>query len=230
MAPMTKIILIRHAETELAGRFCGHSDPDLNTAGEEQLASTVQQIASLGIQRILSSDLRRALRTAQAISQHIGAEVELRPGLREIHFGLWEGLSWAEIETRFPQEAQAWIEEFPMRSAPEGEPYMDFSRRIDNEFAPFLRSEADRVTAVITHRGVMRYALTRFFGYSEHEASELTASYGAVVPVMQQTLVEIHKPAGKPDTRVIRRANEHCNKTWRWRRNRSRRWYSDIES
>ncbi len=185
---MKTIVLIRHAETALTGRFCGHSDPDLNTAGEQQLACIVQRVAALGIQRILSSDLRRTLRTAQAIGQQIGVEVELRPSLREIHFGLWEGLSWAEIEARFPYGAQAWVEEFPMRCAPEGEPYLEFALRIDAEFASLLRSDADQMIAVVTHRGVMRYALTGFYGRSEQEAFEQTAAYGSVVLVASRSV------------------------------------------
>lgn len=180
---MRKIILIRHAETAMAGRFCGHSDPDLNAAGEMQLAHIVEQVLPLGIDRIVSSDLRRASRTAQVIGQEIGVEPEFRQRLREIHFGLWEGMSWNEITARFPRETQAWIAEFPKRSAPQGEPYAKLCARVKAEFNSFLHISTDGVTAVVTHRGPMRYALTKFFDRSEQEAFEQTAAYGAVIVV-----------------------------------------------
>ncbi len=179
---MREMVLIRHAETAMAGRLCGHSDPELNAAGEMQLARIVEQVLPLGIDRIVSSDLRRASRTAQAIGQRIGVDPEFRQRLREIHFGLWEGMSWNEITERFPREAQAWIAEFPS-NAPQGEPYAELCARVEMEFNPLLHTSADGVAAVVTHRGPMRYALTKFFGRSEQEAFEQTAAYGAVIVV-----------------------------------------------
>jgi broad specificity phosphatase PhoE len=181
------IVFIRHAETDMAGRFCGHTDPELNITGERQLAGVVEATAPLGIQRILSSDLRRSSRTAIAIAQHIGVNVELQPGLREIHFGLWEGLSWQEIEHQFPQEAGRWLQNFPFGSAPEGEACTAFTARIDAAITPLLRGTTGLTTAVVTHRGVMRYALTKFFGFPRAEAWTKTATYGAVVTAAIQS-------------------------------------------
>jgi broad specificity phosphatase PhoE len=175
------ILLIRHAETDLAGRFCGHSDPELNAAGEQRLQSMVEEIALLGIERIYSSDLRRAARTAIAIGERIGVGVEFRPGLREIYFGLWEGFSWEEIQRKYATEAQRWLGEFPLWSAPEGETYQDFGARVEAEFEPLIQQSGTIRQAVVTHRGVMQYALTRYFGFSEAEAWRRTESYGAMV-------------------------------------------------
>lgn len=170
----------------MAGRFCGHADPELNAIGERQLVEVVKAIAPLGIQRILSSDLRRASRTAGVIGQHIGVNVELQPALREIYFGLWEGLNWKEIENRFPQEADRWLRDFPWQSAPKGEGHIAFTTRIDTAIAQLLDemtscTTTGMTTAIVTHRGVMRYALTKFFGLSEAEAGRKTAPYGALV-------------------------------------------------
>jgi alpha-ribazole phosphatase/probable phosphoglycerate mutase len=178
---MNTLILIRHGETDMAGRFCGHSDPELNAAGELQVALVAEEVANLGIERIYSSDLLRASRTASILARRIGVEVELRENLREIYFGLWEGLSWQEIETRFPQEAGRWKQEFPLRSAPEGEAYAAFEARIDAAIEPLVRETLVQTAAVVTHRGVMSHALSRFFGFSEEEAWAKTAPYGAVV-------------------------------------------------
>jgi broad specificity phosphatase PhoE len=94
---------------------------------------------------------------------------------------LWEGLDWQEIEDRFPQEAGQWLNEFPLRSAPGGEAYSSFTARIDAAITPLLNGTPALTIALVTHRGVMRYALTRFFGFSEEEAWKRTAPYGAVV-------------------------------------------------
>jgi broad specificity phosphatase PhoE len=178
---MNTIIFIRHGETDMAGTFCGHSDPDLNAAGESQGIRLAEEATMLGIERILSSDLRRASQTAAAIAQRIAVNVEYLPTLREIHFGLWEGLHWREIEDRYPEEAGRWLREFPMQSAPGGEAYAEFMARIEAIIAPLVEASVGITTAMVTHRGVMRYALTRFFDIAEEEAWKKTASYGSVV-------------------------------------------------
>lgn len=178
---MKKIIFVRHGETDMSGTFCGHSDPDLNPRGECQIHRVAEEIASLGVQRIYSSDLLRASRTAAVISERIGVKIELRDDLREMNFGLWEGLTWQQIEDGFPQEASRWLAEFPQCSAPGGEEYAAFTARVEAVIMPLVRKTQDVITAVVTHRGVMTYALTRFFGFSEEEAWTRTAPYCSVV-------------------------------------------------
>ncbi len=175
------IVFIRHGETDMAGRFCGHSDPGLNVAGESQVLRLAEEVAMLEIKRIYSSDLRRTAQTATAIAHRIGSGVVYLPALREVAFGLWEGLNWREIEGRFPMEANRWLREFPLRSAPGGEAYADFAARVDDAIATLLERSAGTTIAVVTHRGVMRYALAKFFGFSEDDAWTRTAAYCATV-------------------------------------------------
>jgi broad specificity phosphatase PhoE len=188
---MTDMVLIRHAETDLVGKFCGHSDPDLNATGEQRLRSISEEVAPLGITRIYSSDLRRASRTAIAIRERIGAPVELRSGLREIHFGLWEGLAWEQVQQRYPREAQLWVREFPARSAPEGEMYRDFAARVEAEFKTMIVEHKHGALAVVTHRGVLQYVLTQFLGFAEDDAMKQTENYGAIVVATRSDLRDI---------------------------------------
>jgi broad specificity phosphatase PhoE len=178
---MNTLVFIRHGETDMAGTYCGQSDPELNSAGELQIARAAEEVAQLGIERVYASDLRRASRTASIIAGRIGRGVELLPDLREMYFGLWEGLRWKEIETRFPQDAELWIKEYPLQSAPQGEAYAAFTSRVDKSIEFLLSAPPAQKIAVVTHRGVMCYALTKFFGFSETEAWTKTAPYGAVV-------------------------------------------------
>src|ERR1700742_386415 len=106
---MSRVLFIRHAETEMAGRFCGHSDPDLNAQGQVQLSGLAQALSAETFGRVYSSDLRRAHSTARAIAAGRNIPLTLRPALREIHFGRWEGLSWSEIEQLDPEYARRWV-------------------------------------------------------------------------------------------------------------------------
>jgi alpha-ribazole phosphatase len=181
MALMSEIIFIRHGETDIAGSFCGHSNPALNLNGTNQAKRVAEEVISLGIERIYSSDLLRASQTASIIGQRVGVHIETKSDLREIFFGQWEGLHWQKIEKLFPQEAEKWLREFPLRTAPEGESYLDFTQRIDLVLQKLICEAEERRTAIVTHRGVMHYALTKFFGFPEEEVWPMTAPYGATV-------------------------------------------------
>jgi alpha-ribazole phosphatase/probable phosphoglycerate mutase len=175
------LILVRHAETDMAGRFCGHSDPEVNSRGRQQLAGIVDRLSEYPIQRIYTSDLRRAIQTAEAIAAHFGLGFEIRSGLREIHFGTWEGLSWNEIQERDPVAANCWAEQYPNLTAPGGEPFQQFRQRVSAE-ASFLNTVATEFPiAVVTHAGFIRVLLTSFYGVTEQEAWRLTKDYGSVV-------------------------------------------------
>jgi broad specificity phosphatase PhoE len=175
------LLLIRHAETDMADRFCGHSDPELNQRGRQQLAGVVDRVSEYAIRRIYTSDLRRARQTAEAIATHFGLGFEVRLGLREIHFGLWEGLSWSEIEACDPDLAKSWAERYPNSTAPGGESLQQFERRVRAESAFLFAAATECPIAVVAHAGFMSVLLANFYGVLEEEAWKLTKEYGSIV-------------------------------------------------
>jgi alpha-ribazole phosphatase len=177
---MSDILFVRHAATEMAGRFCGHSDPDLNPLGQTQLAELVTTLAGEQIDRVYSSDLKRALRTAHAIAAAHDIALETRPALREIHFGEWEGLCWEEIERRDLHYAHRWLAEFPRLPAPSGETFREFEARVLAEISDLPDNQPGPI-AVVTHAGVLRVVLQHFCGCSDSEAWRETKPYCCVV-------------------------------------------------
>jgi alpha-ribazole phosphatase len=180
MDAMSRVLFIRHAETEMAGRFCGHSDPDLNEKGQAQLARLAEVLSSEAIAEVYSSDLRRARSTAQAIATARNVRLALSPALREIHFGRWEGLTWAEIEQMDPAYARKWVEGYPHMPAPAGESFQTFETRVLAEVRNLIARGAEPV-AVVTHAGVLRVVLKHLQGCSEEEAWRQTTPYCCVV-------------------------------------------------
>jgi len=178
---MSNIFFIRHAETDMAGRFCGHSDPDLNARGHKQTAELIDRLRPENIGSVYTSDLRRARTTAEAIAGAFGIECRVRRDLREINFGEWEGLTWREIELRDEAYASRWMAEHPLLPAPEGEAFRDFERRILDEVAFLSARVGERDIAVVTHAGVLRTVLCSLHRCSEEDAWRLTKSYCAVV-------------------------------------------------
>ena len=177
---MSRVLFIRHAETEMAGRFCGHSDPDLNTTGRMQLTALTQLLSAEPIDAVYSSDLRRATATAQAIAASRKIPQVLRPALREIHFGQWEGLRWEQIEQMDPEYAREWAERYPHLPAPSGESFQAFETRVLEEVHRLLDGNRGPI-AVVTHGGVLRVVLQHLCGCSDTEAWQQTQAYCCMV-------------------------------------------------
>jgi alpha-ribazole phosphatase len=177
---MSRILFIRHAETEMAGRYCGHSDPELNAQGRAQLTKLTHLLAKDAIDAVYSSDLRRSTSTAESIAAARHITVVLRPPLREIHFGDWEGMSWEQIERLDPDFAQEWMAAYPHLPAPSGESFQAFEARVMQEVHHLLDRSPGPI-AVVTHAGVLRVVLRHLFGCSEQEAWQQTRAYCCVV-------------------------------------------------
>lgn len=111
--PGPLVVLLRHGETDwnVAGRFQGQHDTDLTDRGREQAASAAEALrdALAGHEvRLVSSDLRRARSTAEAVADALGVPVRADARLREIAAGTWQGLLQPEIEALDPTAFASW--------------------------------------------------------------------------------------------------------------------------
>jgi broad specificity phosphatase PhoE len=174
---MDTLIFIRHAETNLAGRFCGNSNPPVNERGYRQIEELLKTLKTESLDAVYASDLSRSLTTADAIGKVFGLSPIAVPELREIGFGEWEGLSWAEIESRNQAYARRWSEAYPDLPAPDGEPFTAFQSRVLTEVKRLLAITSQRCVAVVTHAGVMRVVLRSLCGLDEQEVWERTREY-----------------------------------------------------
>jgi alpha-ribazole phosphatase len=177
---LSRVVFIRHAETEMAGRYCGHSDPELNAQGRAQLTKLAHLLSAEPFGTVYSSDLRRARSTAHAIAAGRNIPQVLRPALREIDFGDWEGMSWEQIEQLDPEYALEWMAAYPHLPAPSGESFQAFEARILEEVNHLLERNPGPI-AVVTHAGVLRVVLRHLFGCSDQEAWQQTRPYCCVV-------------------------------------------------
>ena len=160
----------------MAGRFCGHADPPINTRGEQQIRDLLTASKFGSVATVYSSDLQRAVTTAEAISHALAVPLFTRPRLREIAFGEWEGLSWNEVEQRDLSYAQDWMDAFPNLPAPGGETFAAFEKRVLDELDELLKIASHERVAVVSHAGVMRVVLRRLCACSEQEAWERTGA------------------------------------------------------
>jgi alpha-ribazole phosphatase len=172
------ILLIRHAETDFAGTFCGHSDPPVNERGHMQVKQLAGELEHYKLDAVYSSDLERALTTAKGIATLFSVPLRIAAGLREICFGDWEGFTWEQNERRDPAYAQRWVAEFPRLPAPNGEEFSLFEERVLRVFDEAIAPNEN--VAVVTHAGVLRVILTRRCGLNDEQAWMRTQDYCSV--------------------------------------------------
>jgi ribonuclease H / adenosylcobalamin/alpha-ribazole phosphatase len=161
----TTTVLLRHGETPLSAerRFAGRGDIPLTETGKLQAKAAAQRLAARGgVQLIVTSPLRRARLTAEAVAAATGAPVQVDEGWTEADFGEWEGLSYAEAMERWPGEVTAWMNDTSM-APPGGESFATAGRRVLAALDQLLeRSEPGRVV-VVSHvtpmKTVLRHAL-----------------------------------------------------------------------
>ena len=168
MSPMERLLyIVRHGTTDWnqSGRIQGHMDIPLNEAGRAQARLASGRLAPLGATALYSSDLLRAYETAQIIGQGIGLRVVQKPGLREINFGVWQGLSSPQIRERDP-EVYAARSANPYDVAPAGaETWRQFYDRAVQAIQEILAmTEAQRLI-VVTHGGVCTAVGLRALGF-----------------------------------------------------------------
>ena len=153
----TRILAIRHGETDwnLQGRIQGATDIALNRAGREQARRLGRALADEQIDAVYSSDLARAAQTAQALALPRRLAVQHDLGLRERAFGVFEGRTFGEIETRWPEQAQRWRRRDPEFGPSGGEVLRDFFARCVGAVKALAARHDGQSIAVVAHGGVL---------------------------------------------------------------------------
>jgi 2,3-bisphosphoglycerate-dependent phosphoglycerate mutase len=151
---VTRFIVVRHGETawNREARIQGHGDSPLTEAGLAQAHAIARRLAGEPLDALVSSDLGRALQTAQRVSAATGRAVRSDARFRERSFGAAEGLTYAELQERFPDTFAHGLADFRV---PEGETRREFYGRIGAAFEALAREEAGRCVAVVCHGGVL---------------------------------------------------------------------------
>lgn len=150
---------MRHAQStwNVTGRWQGWADPPLSREGRLHAAAAGRLSAGLDFGVVISSDLRRARETAEALAAAAGwpAPVTCHRGLREYDIGAWSGLTRDEIDGSWPGQAQRWRDgELP--GAPGGERRVDFVARIWAALAGIAGAHRGDRVLVVAHGGVVR--------------------------------------------------------------------------
>jgi probable phosphoglycerate mutase len=151
----TRIILVRHGETALTkqGRYSGRGDVPLSDEGEAQAMAAGGRVAGISrdVTAVVTSPLARCVRTAELIAAETGGvPVTVVDDLIECDFGDWEGLTFAEVQSRWPAEMNAWLGSTSV-APPGGESFQAVAKRTRGAMAAVLESYAGGVVVVVSH-------------------------------------------------------------------------------
>lgn len=156
LGPPTTFVLLRHGETALTPekRFSGSggTDPELSPAGWRQAYAAGEVLAARGtIEAIVTSPMRRCQETASAVAERTGLKVRVDEGLREADFGTWEGLTFAEVRERFPDDLEKWLESTEARPSGGGESFATVADRVAVTRDRLLARYPGRKVLLVTH-------------------------------------------------------------------------------
>ncbi|QNE90016.1 histidine phosphatase family protein [Corynebacterium incognita] len=169
-----RLFLIRHGQTtyNATGRMQGHLDTELSAEGRAQAAAVGERLEDKGIRKILSSDLIRAVDTAELVGQHLGLDVTVDARLRETDLGQWQGMSSAEVDEQFPGLRAIWRHD-PTWAPPAGESRVDVAQRarpvVDEAMQDFAEWE-DGAVLIVAHGGAIAALTCHLLGleYSQY--------------------------------------------------------------
>jgi len=149
---------VRHGITEFnsARRFAGYSDVELSATGYRQVERLRDRLVDDKIDAVYSSDLRRALVTAEVISSKHKVDIATCPELREVNYGDVEGLTFDEIGHLYPEVAES-IANFSLRlEFPGGESLEKFTERTSRFLDKLKRHEPSQTILIVSHGGPLR--------------------------------------------------------------------------
>lgn len=163
---MSRLILIRHGETDcyLENKYCGFSNPSLNKKGIWQSKMLSNRLTNIKVERVYSSDLKRAVETAKIIFKN--NFVEQLPDFREMNFGVFEGLRYDEIVKKYPSLYKNWINNPTKVKIPNGEALQDLVKRVRKRVTFLLSQNKNGKIALVTHGGPIRVILCDVLKFS----------------------------------------------------------------
>ena len=153
----TRLIAIRHGETawNVGARIQGYLDIPLNDTGRWQARRAADALAGEPITTVYASDLSRAFETASVVAEAVGLQSIPEPGLRERHFGVFQGRTFAEVEAEAPEQALRWRKREPDFTPEGGESLNTFRERIVSTVERLASRHPDELIVLVAHGGVM---------------------------------------------------------------------------
>lgn len=183
MENRNRLYLIRHGQIENHERFPVYGYTDINTTevGDLQLKTMAERLRYADIHAIYSSDLKRAKKGANLISQYHNVPISVISEFREMNFGDWEGVSYTDILEKFPEKVEERRRD-PANFRPPGdaESFLEFSQRVMKGLAGLLERHNGDNILLVAHGGVNRIILCNALGMDIGKMFNIEQSFGCL--------------------------------------------------
>ena len=183
MEKSRKIYLIRHGQVVGYDKFpaWGHTDIELTSIGVMQMERMAERLRLVALAGIYSSDLQRTSIGARLIATHHNVPIHSLEEMREIYFGDWEGMTFSQIRTGFPEELEKRQKDIVNFEAPgNGESVVVFSKRIMKAFESILSRHESGNIAIVAHAVVNRVILSHALGLDLSKIFHIQQDYGCL--------------------------------------------------
>lgn len=170
---LERVLLIRHGETDWNAqrRWQGYEPTALNETGFAQARALAKHLSARPIRALYTSDLPRALQTAEVI----GAELKLTPEIdirwREINVGIFQGHTSEEVEKLFPEELAQWVSHNLSYTVPKGESRLALQMRAYEAWQTVIKRSIGPEIAIVSHGGTIKALLRQLAGNHEPRLS-----------------------------------------------------------
>ena len=184
-APVTRLLLIRHAEVEVRYHriFGGRIDMNLSARGRRMARTLAAYLQRKTVDAVYASPMKRVQQTLAPALRHGAPAPTVLPGLREIDFGDWTGLGWQAVSERFGFEAHEWLEQIEGQGAPNGEDGRGFRARVEPCVRQILNGHAGKQVAVFCHGGVIRMILAILLDLPLPKTNSFEIEYASLTQV-----------------------------------------------
>jgi broad specificity phosphatase PhoE len=161
--------MVRHGDTEFnsSHKFMGHSDIELSPDGKRQIERLHGYLADEKINAIYGSDLLRTMTAASILNDGRGLEITPCPELREMNYGVCEGLTFGEINQNYPVVAEQCINFTISLEFPDGETFIDFSKRTISFLDRLKAHKPSDTILVVSHNGPLKTLVCHFLGIDQ---------------------------------------------------------------
>ncbi|MBQ9805277.1 MAG: histidine phosphatase family protein [Clostridia bacterium] len=185
---MVRFILVRHGYSQFnkENRFTGHLDVHLDEVGLWQAERVGDYLFShYQIDAIYSSDLSRAVATAEPTACLFGLPIQKRKDLRETDVGRWGGCYFERVKEEFPEEYAIFSNDRARFTYPDGESSLDVVTRVSKALDEIAKENNGKTVMIATHGGVLRCMLCVWNGYDIGHLMETPPVMNASITVIE---------------------------------------------
>ncbi len=184
---MVTLILERHGQSDgnVLKIFTGHTDLPLTDLGKKQVEKSAEYITeNYKIDKIYSSDLTRAMQTAQFVADKTGLEIIKSENLRELFAGEWDGQTFAYVEENFAEDWKIWRNDPGNSRCTGGESMKEISCRVVSELTRIAEENDGKTVFIATHATPVKVAQCHFKNWDVEDIKNLSFSANASLTVV----------------------------------------------